>query len=122
MKSSLAGAFFCPISVNSGALSYIIVHFWRTSVSGGGIFAPQIVKTKTRMATQKITQKTIKDMVKSGAAIDLEKMQNPPKRRELEVIGISKGTSGMNGALFLHSKNKKMYAITSRSSMLFEYV
>lgn len=74
------------------------------------------------MASKKIQQKTIKDLVKQGAAQDLEKMTKRPGVTDLETIGISYGTYGMNGALFLHRKNKKMYAITSRSSLLFEYV
>lgn len=49
-------------------------------------------------------------------------MTKRPGVTDLETIGISYGTYVMNGALFLHRKNKKMYAITSRSSLLFEYV
>lgn len=73
------------------------------------------------MATKKITQSVIKQMVKTGAAIDIDKMKKRPKTSDLKCIGISHGTYGMNGALFLH-KNGKLYAIPSRSSSLFEYV
>ena len=74
------------------------------------------------MATKKITQKTIKQLVKEGAATDLEGMTKRPHPRELDTIGISYGTYGMNGGLFINRKTGKMYAITSRSSLLFEYV
>lgn len=73
------------------------------------------------MATKKITQKTIRSLIKEGAASDIDEMKTKPNRKDLTEIGISYGTSGMNGALFLH-KNGKMYAIKSRSSTLFEYV
>lgn len=70
--------------------------------------------------TRKITQKTIKQLVKEGAATDIEKMKKRPRTVDLELLGISMGINGMNGALFKH-KNGKLYAIASRSSLLFEY-
>ena len=73
------------------------------------------------MATKKITQSTIKSLIKEGAATDLATLAKRPKREELSLIGISYGTYGMNGALFVNKKGK-MYAIKSRSSLLFEYV
>lgn len=73
------------------------------------------------MATKKITQSTIKSLIKEGAATDLDTLAKRPKREELSLIGISYGTYGMNGALFVNKKGK-MYAIKSRSSLLFEYV
>lgn len=74
------------------------------------------------MATKKITQKTIRALVKEGAATDLETMKNKPSRKDLDLIATSFGTTEMNGALFTHRKTKKIYAITRRSSMLFEYI
>ena len=56
----------------------------------------------------------------AGATIDLETMKKRPRPSQLELIGLSFGTHGMNGGLFL-GKSKKIYAITSRSSLLFEY-
>ena len=73
------------------------------------------------MATKKISQKTIKTLIKEGAAVNIDEMKTRPSRRDLDVIGISYGTAGMNGALFIH-KNGKMYAIPSRSSSLYEYI
>lgn len=75
------------------------------------------------MATRKITQSAIKQLVKSGAAIDIDEMKGKkPTHSDLETIGVSYGVYGMNGALFLHRKNKKMYAIKARNSSLFYYV
>ena len=74
------------------------------------------------MATKKITQKTIKQLVKEGAATDISPMKTRPSHRDLDVIGISYGVYGMNGALFINRKSGKLYAITSRSTLLFEYV
>lgn len=73
------------------------------------------------MATKKITQSSIKRLVAEGAATDIDKMKVKPERRYLKRLGLSFGTFGMNGALYLHTKNGKMYAITSRNSTLFEY-
>lgn len=63
------------------------------------------------MATKKITQKTIKQLVKEDAATDLSTMKTRTSRRDLDIIGISYGISGMNGALSIHRKSGKMYAI-----------
>ena len=72
------------------------------------------------MKTKKITQKTIKQLIKEGAATDLEKMRSPIPRHQLKCLGISTGIYGINGALYL-GNNGKLYAIASRSSMLLEY-
>lgn len=74
------------------------------------------------MTTRKITRKNITDLVKSGAAIDFTYSQNKPKKGDLRTIGVSYGTAGMNAALFINEKTGRMYAITSRCSLLFEYV
>ena len=73
------------------------------------------------MATKKITQGTIKRLVKEGAAIDMEALKKRPHTTELDTLGISYGINGMNGGLFRHRKNGKLYAITTRGSLLFEY-
>lgn len=82
------------------------------------------------MTTKKITQATIKRLVKEGAAVDLNALYlknaaNPsklPKPTEFEVLGISVGSVGRNGALLKHKKTGKMYGITSRSSALFYFL
>lgn len=73
------------------------------------------------MATGKLSQKVIKQMVKDGAAVEIKNLAKKPKPSDLKRIGFSKGVYGINGALFL-GKNGKMYAITSRSSLLFAYL
>ena len=79
------------------------------------------------MATKKITQGSIKRLIKEGAAIDLgeiyakkAKNNTQPKASEFETIGVSYGTYGMNGALLM--RKGKLYGIPSRSSALFYYV
>jgi hypothetical protein len=74
------------------------------------------------MATRKLTLKTIKDMVKSGAAQDIDKMKNPPSGRNFRELGYSLGVNGVNGALFLDTKTGRLYAICGRTSSLFEYL
>ena len=75
------------------------------------------------MATKKITLSAIKQLIKSGAAIDIDEIKGKkPAHGDLEKIGVSFGTLGMNGALFLHRKTRKMYAIKARNSTLMYYV
>lgn len=81
------------------------------------------------MATRKISQRTIKQMIKEGAAVDLDEMyknngystKKMPKPGSLQLIGTSYGAYGANGALFI-SKSGRMYAVASRSSTLFYYL
>lgn len=73
------------------------------------------------MATKKIKLSTIKQLIREGAATDLDKLKNKPPKKELEKIGVSYGQTGINGALFL-GKNGRMYAIINRSSTIFEYI
>ena len=72
---------------------------------------------------KKISQKTIKQLIKEGAAIDLSAMygkKNYPKAKEFDVIAISYGIYGMNGALLM--RKGKLYGIASRNTALFYYV
>jgi hypothetical protein len=70
----------------------------------------------------KLTQKEIKRLVKTGAAVDItawsaekiEELQN----KNIEKVGLSFGVYGMNGGLF-KDKNGNSYAITARAGNLF---
>lgn len=81
------------------------------------------------MATNRLSQKSIKQIIKDGAASDLNEMYRKnkystkglPTPGSLTLIGTSKGQSGHNGALF-RAKSGKLYAIASRSSLLFYYL
>ena len=68
----------------------------------------------------KITQRELKDMINQGQAIDIT-YGDAPEGVRLDVLQISKGTYGMNGALFKGSDGN-LYVIGGRTSNLFRYV
>ena len=69
---------------------------------------------------KKYTQKTLKAMVADGSATRITEYGSVPEKTD--VIGMSRGTYGMNGALLLGRESGKLYAITERSTVLFQYV
>lgn len=69
-----------------------------------------------------ITQRELKDMIRRGQAIDITYDENSlPEGVRLDILQISKGTYGMNGALFKGSDGN-LYAIAGRTSNLFRWV
>ena len=68
---------------------------------------------------EKYTQKQLKNLVKSGAAIDCT---NDRERRvnNYRQIGYSAGVYGCNGML-LQDQTGQLYAITSRTTAIFLY-
>lgn len=75
--------------------------------------------------SEKLTQKDLKQMATSGAAIDITNVSDEEAKeirsRKLNTVAISRGTYGMNGAL-LKDKDGKTYVITARNSNLFYFV
>lgn len=75
--------------------------------------------------SEKLTQKDLKQMATSGAAIDITNVSDEEAKeirsRKLDTVAISRGTYGMNGAL-LKDKEGKTYVITARNSNLFYFV
>lgn len=75
--------------------------------------------------SEKLTQKDLKQMATSGAAIDITNVSDEEAKeirsRKLNTVAISRGTYGMNGAL-LKDKEGKTYVITARNSNLFYFV
>ena len=69
---------------------------------------------------KKYTQKALKAMVADGRATHITEYGSIPEKTD--VIGMSHGTYGMNGALLLGRESGKLYAITARSTVLFQYV
>lgn len=68
---------------------------------------------------KKITQKQLKNLVATGAAVHVtapEQIKEPFER-----VSVSRGVYGMNGAL-LKGAGGTLYAITARNSALFYYV
>lgn len=68
----------------------------------------------------RITQRELKDMINQGQAIDIT-YGDAPEGVRLDVLQISKGTYGMNGALFKGSDGN-LYVIGGRTTNLFRYV
>ncbi len=78
------------------------------------------------MKVGKMTQKTIRNMVAMGVAADITHMsfddcKDFMSRHKLTTLNVSTGAYGMNGALF-QDESGKLYAITSRTSTLFQMV
>ncbi|MDE7025555.1 MAG: hypothetical protein K2O88_06725 [Paramuribaculum sp.] len=69
---------------------------------------------------EKTTQREIKRLIKLGAAIELTDTK-AVKYSELRTVAMSFGIYGMNGALFQHETTGQLYAIPSRSTLLFYY-
>ena len=76
---------------------------------------------------KKYTQKDIKDYVDKGMATDIthysfDEANKFYKDHNYDVVGISHGTYGMNGALLQDVDTKEYFAITARNSTLFQLV
>ena len=73
------------------------------------------------------TQKQLKELVKSGAAIDITN-DDDATRESIESkegyytqIGYATGVYGCNGMLLLGHKTNTLYAITSRTTAIFAF-
>lgn len=76
--------------------------------------------------TERMTQKEIKRFVSVGVAEDITYLSFDDcnalrKAHSFTTLNVSTGVYGMNGALF-KDENGKLYAITSRTSTLFQMV
>lgn len=70
------------------------------------------------LAMKKYTTKQLKELVKTGAAIDVTDTISCTAIPEwYEKIGYSKGINGLNG-LLMKRKSGKLYAITSRPTAI----
>jgi hypothetical protein len=75
-----------------------------------------------------MTLKDIKKLIAIGQAEDITKLSSDminvydAIEQGFEVIEVSKGVYGMNGALLKGRTSNNLYAITSRSSNLFRLV
>lgn len=78
----------------------------------------------TRLAESKrLTQKEIKGFVRDGLATDITSWSEKEidELGNLEIVDVSLGQYVMNGALF-QDRDGNLYAVTSRSSILFHLV
>lgn len=75
---------------------------------------------------ERMTQKELKRLVALGTAEDItylsfDACSDLMNAHSFTTLNVSTGTYGMNGALF-RDENGKLYAITSRTSTLFQMV
>ena len=72
-----------------------------------------------------LKQKELKDMARYGEAEDITTISDAEakelRKKGIELVGVSRGTYGMNGALLRDTDGNK-YVITARSSNLFYFV
>ena len=76
--------------------------------------------------TERMTQKEIKRFVSLGVAEDITYLSFDAcnalrKAHDFTTLNVSTGVYGVNGALF-KDENGKLYAITSRTSTLFQMI
>lgn len=73
------------------------------------------------------TQKELKNLVATNAAIDLTYANNEDKHRiekeegYLQQIGYSSGMYGCSGLLLKASKSNKLYAVTARTTAIWVF-
>ena len=85
-------------------------------------------KITDREIRQLKTQKSLKDLVESGRAKDITTFDDDKSRElhkqhgRLEVIKVTRGTYGMNGALLQSRETGEYFVITARNSNLFYWV
>lgn len=69
---------------------------------------------------QKARLKDIKRWVEIGAAVDVTHTEIPTPKGYWEKVMWSQGVNGANGVLVKDSETGKLYAVTARSSNLFQ--
>lgn len=72
---------------------------------------------------EKYTQKQLKELVKSGAAVDVTNAMSTAEAvpEDYKKIGYSLGVYGKNGLLLQGCESGKLYAVTARSSAIFMF-
>lgn len=81
------------------------------------------LKEARKSSRKKVTQKYLKDLIKSGKAENLntwtDEQLNELQKKHYETIAVSFGINGMNGIL-LQDDDGKLYAVPSRSTTMFQ--
>lgn len=72
----------------------------------------------------KTTQKELKELIRTGAAVDVTTKSDSIKTRDIipeayDKIAYSAGIYGANGALYKGCETGQLYAVTARTSNLF---
>lgn len=76
---------------------------------------------------RKSTQRELKALVRTGAAVDItnhgtaEYKALREKEKDLDKLGYSSGMYGINGGLLQGQETGTLYAITARSTAVFIY-
>ena len=76
---------------------------------------------------RKYTQRELKTLVRTGAAVDItnhgtaEYNALREKEKDLDKLGYSSGMYGINGGLLQGQETGTLYAITARSTAVFIY-
>lgn len=74
---------------------------------------------------ERYTQKQLKNLVDTGAAVDITRGNNETREQMLKEeeyyiqIGYSAGVYGCNGVLLKGHKTGKLYAVTSRTNAIY---
>lgn len=68
---------------------------------------------------RKYKQKELKDLVRTGAAIDITTAPEDQIPAHFDRIGYSTGTYGVNGGLIQDRETGNLYAVTARSTNIF---
>ena len=74
---------------------------------------------------KKYTQKQLKNLIKSGLAVDITNGTNETRNNIIDIeggytqIGYCSGVYGCNGKLLKGDTTNKLYAITSRTTSIF---
>lgn len=72
---------------------------------------------------KRISQAAIRRLIEDGTAIDLTTAApSVDLRRNLEPVAVSRGSCGMNGAVFISRVDGALFAIGKRNSNLFFYL
>lgn len=69
---------------------------------------------------RKVKQNEIRRLVEIGAATDVTRCDIPNPKGRFEVVMWSQGIYGANGVVVKDTGDGKLYAVTSRSSNLFQ--
>ena len=70
---------------------------------------------------KKVTQKAIKSMIQTGAAVDITGASYPAIMEPFEKVAYSAGLYGINGGVLQGLSSGILYAITARNANLFRY-
>lgn len=100
--------------------------YYATTKTFQGDYLPECKEDAKKSESLTLKQAELKKMAKYGEAEDITSISDAEakelKKSGVELVGISRGIYGMNGALMRGTTDGKLYVITSRNSNLFYFV